>query len=895
MKPRGTALLLTGLLAACALLLLWDPLSGPGAGASGEHQGAGSQTEAAADHSASNAKEAAAAAAAGRSDAQREQAASAANTTSDRVRGIPSFRGRLLLPSGAPAAGAEVRAYGFPGQALIHDPSDPRARSYAELRATADARGDFVLSESPLGGLRFLLHARYPNMPALELADLPVRTGGTRDLGDLSFTAPVELSGLVLDQDGMPVAGAEIAVVRESPGAALSPWLSSHAPELADVGDETGRDGSFSVSGLPSGMLRVVARAPGFLEASSAPALAAPGNHFGEMQVIMERGRVLVGRVLFAGGGPAVGALVEASYGRSERSQATSDEDGLFSLYLPLAPGRVTLLASAQDHLRARLRLRAEELDLVQEMVLLPMLPLPGIVVDIDGRPVPAARVGLFEESRARFARMSPQNCMPLSESRSGEDGRFTLDVDLSATREGRFVAVAWDEVHAPGTSPPLRLDYDASRVPVEPVQVRMKNGTGLSGTVFRTDGTALAGARVHLLRHLAARGSRDLNAVLMQSHGQIVARASSDGGGRFEFKGLPPGDYHLEGFHRGWSPARSEEFALIEGDSGSWDLTLAPHSSIAGKVTGPRESFGPLRVLATALDGACADALVAADGSYQFEPLVPDTYRLEVYEIAGTHDLRAWGRSRGASLSPHLEIELGESENRRQELPLDLSSLAGLEGIVFQNGQPATDYRVHLMRSGYEGSNATGDKLLVRESLRTVVTDYQGKYSFAGLPSDEYWVVVAGPRQRRDNVGRASFSGLMAKEGPRGLARARLDLDGGKTAQRDFMLASGGLHGVALRPAGKGKWAPVRGGIGYLVPRNELEGVSRITFTLGKKGGFEVQDIPAGNWQLELRSGRYLLKNAPVRIDSGQARRREYQMILGPKKAAGKAAAGKR
>src|SRR5262249_23489640 len=131
-------------------------------------------------------------------------------------------------------------------------------------------------------------------------------------------------AGLVVDDQGTPVPGAEVSIGDRS--------------ELASSRGRTAADGRFSLDGLPAGELEVTARAEDKGQASARLVGVAGTTASCELQ--LSRGLVLRGRVQFAEDQPLAGAIVRATLDTGEpgpdprvwSASTVTDAAGRFSL-----------------------------------------------------------------------------------------------------------------------------------------------------------------------------------------------------------------------------------------------------------------------------------------------------------------------------------------------------------------------------------------------------------------------------------------------------------------------------------------------------------------------------------------------------------------------------------
>jgi hypothetical protein len=151
------------------------------------------------------------------------------------------------------------------------------------------------------------------------------------------------ISGTVTDEEGNAVAGAKVIAVREDTvHEALIPGQGSTG---------AGADGSYTIAGLEPGTYSIVVEAPGFAPVRRGPVTVAAAQTHGGVDVVLERGRVVRGRVVDPLGRPVARAMVLAwpEGGGVPRSSAPrmTDAAGSFAIIVPDASGLdITVIAA---------------------------------------------------------------------------------------------------------------------------------------------------------------------------------------------------------------------------------------------------------------------------------------------------------------------------------------------------------------------------------------------------------------------------------------------------------------------------------------------------------------------------------------------------------------------
>jgi Carboxypeptidase regulatory-like domain len=789
--------------------------------------------------------------------------------------GIPAFTGRLLRPDGRPAVQARVQALGFAGRIRGYDAQDLTRRPSSEREVRTNQRGEFAIPESPGDALRWVLRFELAPYPVLELADLGSPPGRTRALGELHLEIGTGLRGVVISEAGLPIVAADIEVYSAADGPKLSRWLETDLFPIPGAVTKTGSDGSFQIDDLPPGSLRVAAHSPGFVRDFSAAAELLAGEQSEPLEIVLATSRPLNGIVLGPDGARLPQIRVEARWTPIGLATVETDQVGRFQLDLPADASEIVLRVSATGWTVLRRRVGNKERDTELELQLAPVGSLFGRVIDADEVPVAGSKVGLFEQSRQRVARVAPWQLEALVETETGSDGSFSLDVDPGLVRDSRFRVVAWTDTHQPATSRSIQFAQRGELAPAalaNEIVLQLEAGFQVTGTVSTANGQRTRGARVHLRRDASAKSSKGLSAGLAAASGDIVRAVTTGPDGRFSFVGVSPGDYHLEAMLAGHSPGSGVSFSVV---NSHWDedLRLLHSCGMRGEVRGDRSAFQRLQVIAVTEDGRAFPTLVAPDGFFEISDLPPGLYEVDLYADVGRL-ASGWGRRQGPHLSEQQEVQVLEGQWTELMIPLTATEFGEIHGAVVFDGLHAADYRVYLIPAGYEGSEAERERQFVVDNMRSTHTDAQGKYRFAGLGELDYWLVLAPPSAA--DVG--GVGGITAKNGPAGLARTQLAAEAGKRIRHDFFVQSARLAGSVVGLRGE-KEIALRNGVATAIPASELDGVRRIRTTIDRDGRFVFPPLPAGSWRLDLRSGDFRLRTDAFLLSPGESILRKHRL----------------
>lgn len=286
---------------------------------------------------------------------------------------------------------------------------------------------------------------------------------------------------------------------------------------------------------------------------------------------------------------------------------------------------------------------------------------------------------------------------------------------------------------------------------------VRLRGDGRLTGLVTeRESGAAVAGATVELLT-LPPVGQRFLGRFLRLSglgdefarRGEPAAVTTSDALGRFEFRGVRRGSYHLDA--RG--PAHAMEATatarvLDSGEGGPVELFMRPAGAIAGRVLRPDGSPaprarvvlepGPGSFLASAQSGWLRLVETRADerGAFAIEGLPPADH----YEVS------AW--SPGHAIAHALDVPV--AVGLRTEVTVTLRAGGTLEGRVLAEPAGGAEGEPQPIAGAHVGAVPRGLRHLrmIEEVLLAThtVTDEQGRYRMHSVPEGDIDVMAFSP-----------------------------------------------------------------------------------------------------------------------------------------------------
>lgn len=741
-----------------------------------------------------------------------------AESTTGTTRWVEADRNGGFHLEGVPAGRSNVKAWAADGsQASAPTPDGVGAALTLTLVPAASLRGRVVdaASATPLAGQRVLLRgpagsfgARSGRDGRYELVGLPAQryalvvddaayvrfersnltlTPGAAFNQDVALERAATLSGRVLDEQGVPVAGA-LARLR-SAGATRSPWRAAGVDETT----RSGVDGRLRLTRVRPGARRIVqVEHPDFTSSVVSGLTLTAGARTPEITIVLRRGLVLRGRVKDVGGRPVVGAAIEAwaddsitRLGRGggvlhiagasneDGRHTETGADGRFELR-GLAPGALTLAVSAAGLARTQ----REGLDPASvrepiEFTLAPGATLAGFVRDKRGR----GQRGLMVEARPAGSvdalPFASGNRFPALE-RTGEDGAFVID--------GLSAGATYD-VQPFGARGSARLAGVVA--PADGVELIVEGAGRIGGRVLdAATGQAVTDFEVSYRFAEGAGGPGRMILRLGSNDGPGRPKQVHADDGRFTLENVPPGKWRVQAVAKGY-PSTSADVTLDDGgEVEDVELRLARGLRLRGRVldalTGrpildatvqaTAQGGDPRAALLSRITGAGAGTQVNsdADGRFVLEGLTSDTYL-----ITGRHP--DWTEAtQTARLSADVDAEV----------ELRLAKGAALGGLVLSGGQPVSGAEVTLTPEGGDPLRFPG----FQSDENNDVTDASGRFRFERLAPGRYSVqaeshglssaavaVALLQGQARDDVQLSLAGGATLRGRVTGLSEAQL------------------------------------------------------------------------------------------------------------------------
>jgi hypothetical protein len=417
----------------------------------------------------------------------------------------------LLMPGGA-VSGTVTEAGGKPvdGAVLRLTTTMPFARE-SVLVSRTDPHGTFAIYGVAAGEYRLV--GRHPDLaPALSAPLTVERDAEAR--ADLAMSRPATLRGRLVGAGEKPTRGH--AVLKEISGVGVPEILA------ADLTAEAGDDGVFALRAGP-GTHALEVSAPGHATRRLDVDVRGAGETVDLGDVVVEVGIAIRGHVRDGANRPLENAEVSTFYDSQSFSERT-DASGAYVLG-GLSPGLYTVSARAPGTGGAERRAEAGASGI--DFVLPPAGRITGLVVDDAGRPVEAFRANARARARMGYGGMRDNFAAP--------DGRFVLE-DVA---EGEYVLDVSAPDRAPAVVPGVKVTAGGT---ADVGTVRLSAGGTVRGLVVDAASAPVAGATASI-----GGAGRDYT--------RITPEVTSDAGGAFEFRGVPPGTAQVTVTHPSYAP----------------------------------------------------------------------------------------------------------------------------------------------------------------------------------------------------------------------------------------------------------------------------------------------------------------------------------------------------
>jgi len=505
--------------------------------------------------------------------------ASAAAQTEDEAKGRIRIHGRVLFPSGEPAAGLAVelkdlRASGRSetefGTTTSTVPEFVRPEDWVDSATTTGADGGFELHVDPPLGCEFDIVMSPPGLHRETWQVIPPEGEAVEDFGVIYLRGEGSLAGRVIDQDG-----AATGVEWEITALPIGSQRGRSSDEPTHIGEFDISTGAFLIEGLPEGIVDVIAG-------------SSSGAYLKLEHVPIVAGEVAECELVFKGPDPS--RTISVSYspemyyilhadpkvvrvqgqGYDSATDTTGKQDGLD--FHDLDPGLYTVTIDDE-----RLKLFVQNNVSPGERVRARPLAASGarlVVTDAStGAPIEAVhvRVRLDDYPDSHPDIFELHELGPL-----GDDGLLPPLVPGHSTL--LIEAAGYTELEVPL--------MELVRGEVRDVAAELRAGASVAGRVLDA-GAARPGTQV-LLMPAGARPALPQKG-LFGADGYVapVAAAVTDEAGRYSFAGLAAGTYDLYAARTPWLCAESLGLSLAADEPRDVDLELPGGAQLEVHITG--------------------------------------------------------------------------------------------------------------------------------------------------------------------------------------------------------------------------------------------------------------------------------------------------------------------
>jgi protocatechuate 3,4-dioxygenase beta subunit len=819
-----------------------------------------------------------------------------------------AVRGRVVDDGGSPLAGVPV-AIGTSGGFLIIDatrgdrqpPRNPATKSGADGRfEIEDVRPGFGTSVRAEPDRHVIAEKPLPEAKGVE----------SIDVGDLVCALGGAIEGRIVDENGAPVAGAEVEAWPVDPGRAPSPGM----VVFGDAGrsllrrSTTDGGGSYRIEGLAPGEVALAAAKSGHARDFKKGVLVTRSATTRDVDLVLSSGLSIVGTVVDDLGRPVAGAkvryfetVIDLSHGGlssqfAKSSSVTADAAGGFRIH-GLEESSYNLTANAAGHFDVTSNNVAAGADDVR--IVTPRAGIAyGYVRDAKtGSPIADFGIDL---DRKNFIGPLGADVMDHPILRGAAAGE-ALGIDDSL---GLYAVIAPPAerigltIRAEGYAPTTLSDVVVPVADRALRDVSLTREIVITGFVTSPDLEPLEGASVTLTKFeeaqpgLSVRRLRRATTASVDDEGVTAtfdddARriAHTDENGAFTLRGLAPGDFQLVASHPLHAPSDAMRIALeADADPDPGELVLRAGGLLAGRAfdaAGVPLAGGDVRLAKKRSPSATGEMFTPplppelsgekplagktdADGYYEIPGIPPGEYMASLVKPdggprGGPMILMAIGND--PQKGKPVEIVAGQ----RSELDLALEPTGGVRGRVTESGAPLANQSV-----GIRNKNSP-----MPMDIATARTDSNGAYVLEDIEPGEYVVAVKPP-----GASQAITRPVNVR------ARAQADVDialptGGVAGTVKDKDSQDPLEGVSVsvrKHRKEGSDEPVErramaivmvGGAGGGMSTMRI-GDDEDSVRTDAEGNYEIRYLEPGDYDVEIRGGVSPNKRTSIRVEEG-------------------------
>ena len=602
----------------------------------------------------------------------------------------------------------------------------------SRIEATVDDAFELALRHVPPGDwLSTLQPAAQPPSLNLHPFAVPKPIGlnpqpGKRLRMSLHLEWAPEISGLVVDEKGHPIATAEVQVsyIYQTKGGGM---------EKQSFQQTTAGDGAFAFYGLPMNTValraNLLGRKPATLDAEPLKVLRSSAE---KLQLVLEPGHPLFGHVIIPSGVSPEEVAVNYSY-------TVEGKEGSGSINLePNAQGRFKVpgFFGAEYQLKAMVAANSKRPEQLvasaqckarvtshQAPVQLILTPSPSIRGRVEyGALTDFSQCTVYYGEPSTLANYQgteiPLQFMGFKQTKvDPADGSFAI-LNLAP---GKLVVLAQcDEGPHLKTSEPYKLDV---LDPVSDVLLTIPVGNAVSGFVRDDRGAGIAGARVSVT---ATRG-----------FGNAPVKALTDETGWFTTETNQPGQYRASAIAEGMVCTKKLHFELAAGEAKT-DLSIQMSQGAFLKYVVRDPSDKPIyNEHISIILGDGRTHIISSNGAEKIGdflkvgPLIPGKVRVQAISMDAS-------ANQGFSVSKHIELVAGKTIE--VTLHVGQPPLFTVSGTVTSGNQLMVGYRISLSQKS--------------ASISRAVTDEAGRFTLNMPEEGAFTLYVTGPtRQMNPNI----------------------------------------------------------------------------------------------------------------------------------------------
>lgn len=257
-------------------------------------------------------------------------------------RNVLSLRGRVVNETGNGVGGATVIAE--QGVASLFSAIQGEQAKFS-TSTKSDAEGNYQFEGLPPHE-NYVLSATHPEYASARHSYIPVAADQVTDAPHLVLDSGYTISGMVLDKDKNPVAGATVS----ADPTFLNPFTRPHKTEDYRS-TKSDNAGAYRLTRLPQGQISLTAKAKGHGSRTMPNILLVPEKKAIEQEIVLEEAKSIEGKVVDASGRPISNAKIEAtSYSSQNPSRGSAVSDGLGSFAIDdVASGTYVLVVNADN------------------------------------------------------------------------------------------------------------------------------------------------------------------------------------------------------------------------------------------------------------------------------------------------------------------------------------------------------------------------------------------------------------------------------------------------------------------------------------------------------------------------------------------------------------------